>query len=215
MSLSRTLILGAAALLALAPAAPLETGRASAASFDCARAASPTEIAICADPALSALDAQMGAAYAARLAHDPAVRPIQRAWLKARDEGCGKEASCLKHMIRAQVVWLRSGGPMPGRLPRQEGLCSLTTVSELGSRLEGEPGSGSAVREANGAFQVSYETIPAIEASRVGDRALVCLTRIPTDCPPGDTRGRDYAVTNLRTMGAWDAPDAQHICGGA
>jgi len=52
----------AAAVLAAAPwMTPCGHGRARAASFDCARAANPSERAICANPALSALDKELGA----------------------------------------------------------------------------------------------------------------------------------------------------------
>jgi hypothetical protein len=39
--------------------------------------------------------------------------------------------------------------------------------------------------------------------------------RLPTNCPPGDHRGKLYTTTNLRTEEAWTLPDAEHGCGGA
>ena len=194
----------------------LGSGAARAASFDCARAASPTEIAICSDPALSGLDGQLGTAYAQRLALDPALRQIQRAWLRARDAGCGRDRACLRRFMTAQLAWLRGGSARPpSRIPTTEGACSLTAVARVESRLEGAPGSGSAVAETNGAYQVSYDTIPAIQRSRPGDPTLLCLVSIPKGCPPGDDRGRIYAGANLRTLGAWSEADAEHMCGGA
>jgi hypothetical protein len=108
-----------------------------------------------------------------------------------------------------------------GRLPRHVGECVMTHVKAVETRLEDgdthEPvaGSGSAIRFTNGGYQVSYETVPAVEASRTGDPVRMCLNSIPEGCPPGDDRGRNYKVTNLRTHGHWWLPDAEHMCGGA
>ena len=59
---------------------------ASAASFDCSKASKPIEKVICADPALSASDEQLGRDYARLLAEVPAslksvVQKSQRSWL--------------------------------------------------------------------------------------------------------------------------------------
>lgn len=208
----------AAGMLALLVAAPGPAGltSADAASFDCARAASPTEHAICANPQLSALDGQLGTIYGQRLALDPGVRQIQRAWLKARDAGCGADRACLANFIRAELAWFAGGVARPtSRLPVSPGACSLTAISRIGTRLEGTPGSGSAVEMANGADQVSYDTIAAIDRSRPGDPVLVCLVSLPQNCPAGDDRGKIYAAANLRTLGAWSEADSEHSCGGA
>lgn len=101
------------------------------------------------------------------------------------------------------------------RLPTAVGRCSETTVQRTGSRLQGAPDSGSAIRYANGGAQVSYETIAGIRRSRPGDRVRLCLVSVPKNCPPGDDRGRVYRATNLRTGDSWEAPDSQHMCGGA
>jgi hypothetical protein len=108
-----------------------------------------------------------------------------------------------------------------GRLPRHVGECVHTRVKDVETRLQGGdsrepvPGSGSAIQFTNGGYQVSYETVPAVEASHPGDLVRMCLAAIPEDCPPGDTRGREYRVTNLRTHRSWRLPDAEHMCGGA
>jgi len=197
-------------------------GAARAASFDCAKAAAPSELAICGNATLSALDSQLGAVYAQRIATAPALRDIERGWLAVRNVGCGKDVSCLTRMTRAQVAWLSSGAAMPAALPRTPGKCSLSRIQQVGTRLgDGsapvgdDPGSGSAVIEANKAMQVFYDQIPDIDHSRAGDPALVCLIDLPHDCPPGDDRGKVYGVANLRTRGAWSGPDAEHLCGGA
>jgi len=106
-------------------------------------------------------------------------------------------------------------------LPTRVGACVKTSIRAIGARLEdgatGKPmaGSGSAVTYANGGYGVSYSTIPAIERSRRGDPIRLCLVKIPTGCPRGDTRGRQYRATNLRTHQAWTLPDSEHSCGGA
>jgi len=99
-------------------------------------------------------------------------------------------------------------------LPTEIGACSETTIEDIGYRL-GDPDSGSAISYANGGGQVSYDTIPEIHRSRVGDAVRLCLVSIPEDCPPGDDRGKVYSATNLRTGESWEAPDSQHSCGGA
>ena len=190
-------------------------GAARAASFNCNQAAAPSEFAICGDPQLSQLDSAIGVAYGQRLALDPSLKQIQRGWLKARNIGCGKDRDCLRRLMNYELGWLRSGGRPSAALPKSLGVCSLTTVSRVGSRLEGDPGSGSAIEEANGAMQISYEEIAAVNASRRGDPTLVCLVGLPSDCPAGDDRGKTYAAANLRTLGAWTAADAEHMCGGA
>jgi uncharacterized protein len=200
----------------------LQQGGAHAASFDCAKAGNPSESAICANRALSSLDSQLGAAYTQRVAANPALRQLERGWILVRDVGCGKDAACLTRMTRTQLAWLKSGAAMPATLPRTPGTCSLSRIRAVGTRLgDGtglvgdDPGSGSMVVEANGAQEVFYDQIPAADRSRSGDPALVCLIELPQDCPPGDDRGKVYGVADLRSLGAWSGPDAEHSCGGA
>jgi hypothetical protein len=103
----------------------------------------------------------------------------------------------------------------------QEGACVGTKIAKLEHRLQnGEngpmvPGSGSAVAFANGGYQVSYEEVDAVHHARNGDRVLMCLISIPHSCPPGDSRGRWYTTTDLRTMESWTMMDSEHSCGGA
>jgi uncharacterized protein len=68
----------------------LAASAAQAASFDCAKAKSRSEVMICADPELSRFDEQLMAAYRAELAMTPApvgVTMEQRAWVRDRDLG--------------------------------------------------------------------------------------------------------------------------------
>jgi hypothetical protein len=99
--------------------------------------------------------------------------------------------------------------------PKRVGECVKTTIAELGSRLDGSPDSGSALLYSNGVSGVSYEVVPAIRRSRIGDPVTLCLASIPKGCPKGDDRGKVYSATNSRTQGTWSLSDSQHTCGGA
>ena len=216
-----------ALLLAVAAAAvgapgvtSFDPGAARAASFDCAQAKAAAEKAICNNPTLSALDGELGGAYAQRLAREPSVRQIERAWLAARNVGCGKDVGCLTAFTTAQLGWLRGAAPLPAALPKTPGHCALTKVKVVGERLEGGPGefvpgSGSDIEETNGGNQVSYDQIPAMDTARRGDAVVLCLVSLPQDCPKGDDRGKVYAGGDLRTLRAWSEADAEHMCGGA
>lgn len=105
-------------------------------------------------------------------------------------------------------------------LPTQVGKCAITTVKSVEQRLEDGsghsiPDSGSAIQFTNGGYQVSYEQVPAVNKSKVGDKVVMCLVELPTDCPAGDERGKVYTTTNLRTLEFFTLADAEHMCGGA
>jgi hypothetical protein len=102
-------------------------------------------------------------------------------------------------------------------LPAHILTCGGSVIAEIGPRLEGDTdfSSGTSVFFKNGGTQVSYERIEAIINSKKGDHVLICLVFIPKNCPEGDTRGKIYTTTNLRTLASWTAQDSQHSCGGA
>ena len=66
---------------------------AKAASFDCNKATTETEIAICADPELSALDELMGATWASQK-REPYEVKLQTNWLAKRNS-CEGDVSCI------------------------------------------------------------------------------------------------------------------------
>lgn len=105
--------------------------------------------------------------------------------------------------------------PSTAALPAKVGECVETALTDKGPRLEGMPESGTSATYANGLAQVDYDVIPGIDHSTLGDKVKLCLVSLPTDCPPGDDRGKIYKATNLRTGESWTAPDSQHACGGA
>lgn len=87
---------------------------AQAASFDCAKAASATEKAICRDQALSKQDEAVAAAYKAALTLWPAgnwaayLRTEQRNWLRDRDSICkGGDVACLKRDYELRLGYLQ------------------------------------------------------------------------------------------------------------
>ncbi|MCW2238951.1 lysozyme inhibitor LprI family protein [Azospirillum canadense] len=96
---------------------------AQAASFPCAKASTPTEKAICADPGLSKLDEQLSAAYRAALNQlsgsspeegqaQTVLKADQRAWLGERN-ACGGDQACLKTAQERRLAVL-SFHPAPG-----------------------------------------------------------------------------------------------------
>ena len=98
------------------------------------------------------------------------------------------------------------------------GSCYVTRVTAIEGRLEGDTvtgESGSQIEFRNGVLQVSYETVPAIVHSRLGDKVTMCVIDLPKDCPPGDFRGVVYRTRNWRTKEKWTLPNAEHYCGGA
>lgn len=100
-------------------------------------------------------------------------------------------------------------------VPLTIGQCSKTTVSNIGKRLEGSPGSGTSIDFANGIFLVAYDTVPEAEASKPGDTVTICPASTKKDCPPGDDRGKFYTAINLRTEGSFTMSNSSHGCGGA
>lgn len=125
----------------------------------------------------------------------------------------------------AAMVLLACIEPAPSRppttlaqgMPDEVGQCVESTIAKIGGRLEDDPSfrSGTAVRFANGGYQVRHSRVEPVILSRVGDPVRICLVRVPQGCPPGDDRGRVYATTNLRTGGSWRMSDSSHRCGGA
>ncbi len=236
----RSLLRGAGLLRAVALGSALISAPSWAASFDCAKAATPDEKAVCANAKLSDLDGLMGRAYtAARAKADPGDRgkvlSDAHAFLSQR-HGCGSDAACLTSAyvgvledfagygsdveVPATVSALDMVAAVPGEskaLPIREGQCVATRIESFAGRLEGDTTfeSGTSVAFANEGTQVSYDKVPAIIQSHPGDRVLMCLTAIPKHCPPGDDRGRMYTTTNLRTHATWSLPVTQHSCGGA
>lgn len=101
-----------AAIVGAAGAALASMPAADAASFDCRRAVTAAEHAICDTPALSSMDDSLARYYRAVVDgpfHDEAcrdrTRTSQREWLRERDR-CG-DAGCLAASYTARIDALR------------------------------------------------------------------------------------------------------------
>lgn len=87
----------------------MASGSGLAASFDCEKAKTEVEKAICADRELSKSDQEMADAYRAALKHAQdreGLRREQWAWLRARDEGCGPAVACLHGLYADRLARL-------------------------------------------------------------------------------------------------------------
>ena len=83
---------------------------ASAASYDCSRATTAAEIAVCDNPGLSGLDEEMASLYRSLLYQLPPrqatrLRDDQRSWLVARDS-CGADVRCLRARYQERIARL-------------------------------------------------------------------------------------------------------------
>ena len=204
-----------------ATASPSDTAAAAAPtpSFDCRKAKGITASAICADAELSDLDQKMGAAYSARIALDPSVKPRQRAWLAARDIGCESDRGCLKAFITARTPALDARGvspfpTTPVAMPTAPGDCLNTSVVSVAARNPDYPAGGSTVTYASGGQQVS-STISNLSMVSAGDSVIVCLVTVPEGCPSNDHRGTIYSGADLVSGLAWREPDSDKTCGAA
>ena len=88
------------------------TAPAGAASFDCAKAATADEQAICASSVLSDLDTQMATLYGVRMqipmlmGARGAAQDEQRAWLTQR-HACGGDVACIVQSYQQRIAELK------------------------------------------------------------------------------------------------------------
>lgn len=207
-----------------------------AASFDCARASTLVESAICHDPELSSLDDSMAARYSEALRQSASpvqLKEGQHAWLKKRN--LCKTAGCLKSAYQTRLEDLRttpaSRSTTSAALLVRPGDCVDTKIVGKHTRFEGAvPGKNGGevfVALANQVNlyltaipQLSPDSNPDAYMARtkdfaIGDRVRLCLVSLPEDCPPGDDRGKIYSVTNSKNQLSFTGVDAWHRCGGA
>ena len=78
----------------------------TAASFNCRKASTSVERAICGDKYLSQLDGKMGNVYhkASRFAN---IKHEQRDWISHRNRNCGSNEDCLYDMTKVRISELR------------------------------------------------------------------------------------------------------------
>lgn len=207
-----------------------------AASFDCNKASTLVETAICSDPELSSLDDSLAALYKQALRESSSATQIkahQRAWLKTRNT-C-KSAGCLRDAYHQRLAELQAT-PVPrptqsSGIPVRIGDCVTTQIEDKSTRF-----SGATPGDTGGEMYVSFTNsvglyltnIPHLPANAnpdaymartrdfaLGDTIRLCLVSLPEDCPPGDDRGKGYSVTNLKNQLSFIGIDAWHSCGGA
>lgn len=83
--------------------------RAEGPSFDCARAGTPTEFAICASPVLAQMDRRMAYVYGAARANasnPSAVVDAQRSWISRRN-ACRSDVDCLRAVMQQRLAALQ------------------------------------------------------------------------------------------------------------
>jgi len=89
------------------------TAQAQAASFDCTKASTPVETAICQNPRLSEQDTEMAALWFAYnkvpmlMGGNAARRDAATEFLRLRD-ACGSDVACLGRVYDARIAALRA-----------------------------------------------------------------------------------------------------------
>jgi len=204
--------LRSAMILAVLMIAPMA---AHAAGFDCTKAASPTEKAICADPALSSLDGQLAAAWKKALAKGgdtAALKAEQLQWLKQRDR-CGAGVLCVGDRYRERLASL-NGAPLAADrwqqtwyrdsdTPSFGGVLTFTgTAPRLHFELSGNNGANtgglSGDIELHGDRGTFRQDQCRIDFSRKGGRMQVEQQGSDVDCGAGSgvTYSGDYVTAS-------------------
>lgn len=226
MNTVKALFLVGVSTTALAVAA-----QAHAASFDCQKAVTPVEHAICDNPELSGLDDEMAENYqlALRKGNASTVKAGQRAWLKERN-ACGDDRSGMDECIKDQYGYRLNDLGRMVYLPQKLKACSNLMIEDKTTRLgvaPSEAGGEVVVSTSHhlGFYVQSVAGLPADEDANQymydtddfakGDTVTVCLVRIPKHCPPGDDRGKEYTITNGKNRKSFSATPDWHSCGGA
>lgn len=131
----------------------------SAASFDCGKASTPVETAICGDQRLGSLDQQVAQAYKQAGANKKAQ---QRAWLKYRNT-CGANIECLTAMYEDRIAFLEKMSS-----PRGSGISSDTGQSTPNAQTQASVSAGLALDQA---MQITQGAASAITAEREAEAA--------------------------------------------
>jgi uncharacterized protein len=116
-----------------------------AASFNCAKATTLVETAICANPRLSELDELLAQLYKEALSKDPSIRSEQIAWMKTRNQ-CRDEACLLSiyesrigdvtnFIVRYDRQALAAPAPAPSK-PAAQSHCSNEEITLFSCRLK-------------------------------------------------------------------------------
>src|SRR5579871_5819614 len=193
----------------------MSTAHADGPSFDCKKASSPDEHAICRNEDLSNLDLIIADGYrhmVDKVGKDQA-NAVNSKFFQAR-RACGSNAACINDNGQAEILAIHA---IDDSFPTEDqqytlngiaydflkktmkiGDCVKSEIAELGPRLctpdalgncpDNLPfdDTGDTINASNHIPGVSYERDRGLEASRIGDPVQVCLTRLPKHCPKGD-----------------------------
>ena len=118
-------------------------------SFDCDRASTPTEKAICSSETLSRLDWALATVYkkkkvklAAGSENLAALRDKQRQWNKKRSSTCGDNVQCLSRIYQERIEFFAASTQFytikSGKFFTDEGEVPLGCFSELMIQLNGD-----------------------------------------------------------------------------
>lgn len=211
------------------------------ASFDCEKASTLIENAICNDTELSTLDDSLLFTYKQALAkagNSENIKQDQKNWLKNTRNKC-KNVDCLKKVYQERIELLNDVSNFSSSisqqsvndLPTKIGKCADSFVAEKTTRFEdavpGEAGGEVNIGFANGLgvyiTEVPYLSNDANPDKHLyhsqdfvkGDKVKICLISVPQECPPGDERGKAYSVTNYKNKKTFSGVDSWHSCGGA
>lgn len=211
-------------------------------SFNCGRAKTDDEKAICSDQTLSQIDSLIAEAYRTYTAEFQSKGRVAKLLLHDRNF-CGSDKICIAAVqwgaletFGGRESWVqnfavaavgkraaligRKETEFEHRIPTKPGECVKTRIKAITTRF-GEPityenaDAGTSVEYENGGRVVSYDRNAGFYDAQAGQPVVFCLMTIPHDCPDGDDRGRTYYSLNLATKGEWLLSDTQHMCGGA
>ena len=200
-----------------------------AASFDCNKASTFVEKAICADSEISSLDESLSSSYRSALADSSKANAIklgQHDWIKKRN--LCKDEVCLKNSYIQRIKALAIDNPLPKKI----GQCVDSTISDKYTRFEdieaGESGGGEVSVEFKNElalFILSISNFPekgnpdkymfSTSDFALGDKVKLCLKELPKGCPKDDDRGKVYTVINYKNNKSFVGIDSWHSCGGA
>ncbi|EON13217.1 Lipoprotein LprI [Pandoraea communis] len=201
----------------------LEPLASHAASFDCTKAASATEKAICADAKLSKLDSDLAVVWksVSRASGTPSLMASQRQWLKRRDT-CGADVACLSARYNERLAAL-AGNPdtsvnrwaqtwhLDSHYPGVGGTLTFTgQLPRLHFEIAGYNGGhaggydGDVVVQGEGA---SYQANGCgLNFKRSSDHVVVTQEGDPMAC--GQAMGVDYSGTYITTSRLANEPEA-------
>lgn len=202
----RGYVIQAVAAAALLTSPPLAR---AAPSFDCVKASAPVETAICADPALAALDAAIAAAYAERLADLPppaarALREDQRVFTAMRDYAFSRPDEDLGARLQDRLDFLRQI-----RLPP-----AASGPARLSGRWSNVYGLVQVTRARRGRLEVAIETVDPAWGRWVCDvGGEARLRNGALSFTDGDSPAETTANLRLRRDGALLAVEESIIAG--